>query len=78
MQQNFLFEFEWDAKMLENLLRVALNAERIDLAWNEFEKYSKHQNKLHGELSEKCISNLFDVFLKNNQVDRSLVRIYMV
>lgn len=78
MQSNLSYEFTWDSRMLENMFKITLNTEQPEIAWKEFEKYSKYQEKVHGELSEKCITNLFDAFLNNNQIDRSIVSLKLL
>lgn len=63
--------------MLENLFTIALNADKLKLAWSEFEKYSKYDDKVHGEINEKCISNLFEAFLIIDDTEKALVKIFI-
>lgn len=75
VHQSFSFEFEWDGRMLENLFTIALNTDKLKLAWSEFERYSKYADKIHGEINEKCISNLFEAFLAIDDIEKALVKI---
>ena len=60
--------------MLENLFDIALHTEKLKLAWDEFEKYSNNSDKVHGEISEKCISNLFNAFSASDNTAKAIVR----
>ena len=60
--------------MLENFFNIALHTEKLKLAWDEFEKYSNNTDKVHGEISEKCISNLFNAFLAVDDITKAIVR----
>jgi len=60
--------------MLENLFSIALHTEKLKLAWDEFEKYSNNSDKVHGEISEKCISNLFNAFSALDNTSQAIVR----
>jgi hypothetical protein len=72
-QQDFLFEFSWDSRMLENFFSIALNSDDLNIAWKEFENYKKNSSKINGELGEKCISNLFNAFLDKNDINKAIV-----
>ena len=57
--------------MLSNLFMVLLKCDKLDLAYAEFENFMKNQNKIAGELSEKCVYSLCESFINANQVDRA-------
>jgi hypothetical protein len=62
--------------MLENFFTIALNCGDLKIAWKEFENYTKNLNKINGELSEKCVSNLFNAFLDKNDIFKAIVCIF--
>ena len=52
-QQNFFqkpIEYRWNAKGVGSFFRVAIMANKIELVWQEFEKFVKKHNKIPGEL----------------------------
>ena len=59
--------------MLEKFFTIALNTERLDLVWNEFEKISKYSDKIHGGISEQCISDIFNAFMAIGDTTKEMV-----
>lgn len=57
--------------MLSNLFTILLKCDKLDIAYAEFENFMKNQNKIAGELSEKCVTSLCESFIKANQSDRA-------
>lgn len=57
--------------MISNLFTILLKGKNLELAWSEFENYVKNQSKIAGELSEKCIQDLFNAFMGEKQIDRA-------
>lgn len=57
--------------MLSNLFLLFLKCDKLDLAYAEFENFMQNQNKIAGELSEKCVFSLCESFINANQIDRA-------
>ncbi|RMZ97541.1 PTCD3 mitochondrial [Brachionus plicatilis] len=71
-ESNFVpVTYYWNSQMLSNLFTILLKCDKLDIAYAEFENFMKNQNKIAGELSEKCVTSLCESFIKANQSDRA-------
>ncbi len=49
-EQEKKIEYKWDAKMMSNIFKIALKANKNEFVWTEFDKFVKYSDKYPGEL----------------------------
>lgn len=56
--------------MLSDLLLINLRAKNLDFVFDQFDIYVKNQNKVPGELTAHCLSQMLESFAEADQIDR--------